>query len=135
MVLKEGFVGKYIYEIINKYFHKNYRGWMKASYKIDDMTNAWFGFIWRDKNGNFAMMPKCEWTNEVYKDKFIMWTRKNIDDEIDGIKEDQNKKTLIFAKDKGNDEYYFYGVYSNIVETKEGKTIIVHTKVSDEWEY
>lgn len=34
-----------IYEIINKYFGKNYTGWMKAWYDINDKFGAWFPMI------------------------------------------------------------------------------------------
>ena len=60
----------YIYEIINKYFGKNYRGWGKATYSINDEYAAWFPTIYESNTrpgGNYGGTRM--WSNTLSPDK------------------------------------------------------------------
>lgn len=131
--LKYGDRCKYVHEIINTYFGKSYKAWMKAVYRLDDKYQAWFGTINRDKNGNFKMVPSCNWMNEVYDNKIIMWAYSRDVKDKDDVEKGEKYKTLIFAKD-GTPDYMFYGVYENKVTYKDGKTIITHKLINKDWQ-
>ncbi len=136
-MIKVGYSKKYIYEIINQNFNKKYKAWRKATYIIDAYTNAWFGKICRDKNGNFIVNKACGWINEddiSKNNKFVMRTTKLLTEKNKkDILCSKNKKILLFAKDKGRNKYMFLGVFSNKPTINGNKVKIIFNKISSHW--
>ena len=101
-----------IYEIINKYFGENYKGFMQAWYDIDDEYAAWFPTIHETNtrpNGSYG--GKRMWSNTLSPDKRVI-TEVNHDvkhDEAIKIDYTHSKKRLVFARINGR--FRFLGVY------------------------
>ena len=116
---KEGYLcvgddvsGLKIYEIINKYFGKNYSGWMKAWFAIDDEYAAWFPIIY-EKNvrpdGGYGGTQM--WSNTLSSDGQVI-TEVNHDvkhDEAIKIDYSHAPKRLVFARING--VFKFLGVF------------------------
>ena len=127
---------KYVYEIINKNFGKfatkKYKAYSKAIFRITDDTDAWFGKICRDKNGNFVVNKSCGWINKDNGKEFVMEPAKKLTkNEKYRIQNEHGRERLIFAKDKGCKEYRFYGVYKTTVDKK--SLIITCKKLRNTW--
>ncbi len=104
--------GLKIYEIINKYFAKNYAAWMKAWFDIDDEYAAWFPTIYKKNvrpDGSFGGTQM--WSNTLSPDKTVI-TEVNHDVQHDeAVKVDYShaKKRLVFARINGT--FSFLGVF------------------------
>ena len=100
-----------IYEIINKYFGKDYSAWMKASYEINDRYWAWFPTITKTNtrpNGTYG--GTAMWSNTLTPDRKTVISVNH--DELNKIpKELPNKRVLIFGRIDGF--FYFLGVFND----------------------
>ena len=101
-----------IYEIINKYFGENYKGYMQAWYDIDDEYAAWFPKIHETNtrpNGSYGGTRM--WSNTLSPDKKVI-TEVNHDvkhEEAIKIDYTNSKKRLVFARINGR--FRFLGVF------------------------
>ena len=116
--------GLKIYEIINRYFGENYKGWMKATYDINKDYWAWFPIITASNtrpDGNYG--GTAMWSNTLTPDRKTVLSV-NHDATIDDLpKEEINslpkkRKILIFGRIKGSFE--FLGVFDDrlVVESR-----------------
>lgn len=104
--------GLKIYEIINKYFGKNYSGWMKAGYDINDRYWAWFPTITKTStrpNGNYG--GTAMWSNVLSHDRKTIITVNH--DEINKAPtgNSHQRRVLIFARIDG--QLQFLGVFED----------------------
>ena len=137
-MINKNYKCKYVHMIINQNFcqktKKKYKAYQRAIYHVDKDTDAWFGTICRDKSGNFVENKSCGWTNEDHGKKFIMHTNKQLtEDEKKRLDEENGKERLIFAKDKRNGEYHFYGVYKTSVKITKSKATVTCTFIKNVW--
>ena len=116
--------GMKIYEILNKYLGKNYTGWMKSLYEINEDFSVWFPTITAENNrpnGNYGGL--IMWSNTLSPDKKVLISM-NHDKTIDDISEEERKnpirkdKCIIFARINGSFE--FIGVFDDklVLENK-----------------
>lgn len=101
-----------IFEIINKFFGENYKGYMQAWYDIDDEYAAWFPTIHETNtrpNGNYGGTRM--WSNTLSPDKKVI-TEVNHDvkhDEAIKVDYTHSKKRLVFGRIGGS--FRFLGVF------------------------
>ena len=115
-----------IYEIINKYFGKNYKGWMKAWYEINDDYAAWFPTITATNtrpNGTFG--GTVMYSNTLSPDrKAVLEINHDAPNGVLTPAERETwgtKKRLVFARIDG--VLVFLGVFKTIhVKEAENKT-------------
>ena len=125
LFIGEDLSGLKIYEIINKYFGKNYRGWMKAWYDINEDFGAWFPTITETNE-----RPKTEkrWcSNTLSEDKNIII---EIDHDFRIVETPKYDKTrLVFGRIDG--QFQFLGVFTRTITKKDSVLIRKHTKIAD----
>lgn len=113
----DNFKGYKIYEIINECFGKNYTGWMKAWYDINDDFAAWFPTITKTDdrpNGTFGGTKNLSNTlapdgSSILETDHGWTTEQAIAAENDPKVKKYWKKRLVFGKIKG--ELVFLGVF------------------------
>ncbi len=101
-----------IYEIINKYFGKNYRGWGKATFSINDEYAAWFPTIYETNtrpDGNYGGTRM--WSNTLSPDKkTIIEVNHDLKPGMFGtVSKNYWKKRVVFGRIDGH--FKFLGVY------------------------
>ena len=101
-----------IYEIINKYFGKNYRGWGKATFSINDEYAAWFPTIYETNtrpDGNYGGTRM--WSNTLSPDKkTIIEVNHDLKPGMFGtVSKNYWKKRVVFGRIDGH--FRFLGVF------------------------
>ena len=123
--------GLRIYQIINKYFGKNYAGWMMAWFDINDEFAAWFPTITKtDKkpNGSYGGTRCC--SNVLSSDrKTIMetnheesWSSKDVEPSK------FDKKRLVFGRINGRFE--FLGIFTREPVYETEHRTYKHTRIA-----
>lgn len=120
-----------IFEIINVFFNRNYKAWMKAWYDVNDDFAAWFPTITKTDDrpkGTFGGTQNC--SNTLSEDRSTII---EIDhDDPENILHDSSKldkKRLVFTRIDG--KFYFLGIFSRTIIKQDGRTIKLHTKIAD----
>lgn len=101
-----------IYEIINKYFGENYRGWGKATYSINDEYAAWFPTIYETNTrpgGNYGGTRM--WSNTLSPDKkTIIEVNHDLKPGVfNTVSKNYWKKRVVFGRIDGH--FRFLGVF------------------------
>ncbi len=101
-----------IYEIINKYFGKNYRGWGKATFSINDEYAAWFPTIYETNtrpDGNYGGTRM--WSNTLSPDKkTIIEVNHDLKPGMfNTVSKNYFKKRVVFGRIDGH--FRFLGVF------------------------
>lgn len=113
-----------IYEIINKFFGKNYTAWMKASYDINDDYWAWFPTITANNvrpGGSYG--GTAMWSNTLSPDMKTVISM-NHDATIDDIpraeRNNDIKRKSILIFERINGVFKFLGVFDDklVLENK-----------------
>ena len=116
---KEGFLcvgdnvaGMKIYEIINKYFGKEYTGWMKAWFDINDEYAAWFPKIYKTNDrpdGSYGGTKM--WSNTLSPDESVIIEINHdiVNDGTSNMDTTYWKKRVVFGRIKG--KFKFLGVF------------------------
>ena len=104
--------GLKIYEIINRYFGKQYSGWMKAWYDINDEYAAWFPTITETNekpSGTWGGTRNC--SNTLSSDKAtILEIDHDKPEDTSSDKDDKYyKRRLVFGRVNG--KFHFLGVF------------------------
>lgn len=120
----DNIAGLKIYEIINTYFGENYKGWMQATYTINEDYWAWFPTITPHNirpDGDYG--GKVMWSNTVSKDRKTVISMNHDATTNDLSEYERNnpikrEKVLIFARMQGGFE--FLGVFDDkiVIENK-----------------
>lgn len=102
------------YQIINKYFGKNYKGYMKAWYDINDEYAAWFPKVsWTLSKPNWKYGGTQNYSNviEKYGEEIYEYDFSKAPSAYDR-EECFDKNRLVFAK--VDDKVCFLGVYKRV---------------------
>ena len=129
ITIEDNFRDKKIFEIINECFGKNYTGWMKAWFKIDDNYAAWFPRMEEAKIDGDS-------SNALAGNRFVNRISVNgtIIEEIDPTR----KKSEDMPRDKFTDPvrlvfgrmrdgFHFFGVFIVDELSKDGIDCVYHT--------
>lgn len=123
-----------IYEIINKYFGKNYSGWMKAGFDINADYWAWFPTISKNNvrpDGNYG--GTAMWSNTLSPDKKTVISM-NHDATIDDVPANERnndikrKNVLIFGRING--AFEFLGVFDDKLVLEEKIMTYRHDRIA-----
>ena len=133
LVVGENLSGMKIYEIINKFFNKNYTGWMKASFDINDNLWAWFPKIYESNikpNGNYG--GTAMWSNTMSADRKTVISM-NHDTGTGTFKLEKhtprkNRSVLIFARI--NHRFEFLGVFDEKLVLENQIRTIRHDRIA-----
>lgn len=122
--------GLKIYEIINKYFGKDYEGWGKAWFDINDEYAAWFPTISTHSSsaprGTYGGTVNC--LNTLSEDmKTIIETNNDPVGKSSGNQK-YDKKRLVFARI--NREFVFLGVFLRNNESTDKLEIYRHSRIA-----
>lgn len=119
-----------IYEIINKYFGKDYKGWMQAWFDIDDNYAAWFPRITETNerpDGSYGGTQNC--SNVLSADRTIITEVDHDAKSSLDINPRFLKKRLVFGRING--KFVFLGIFhTNVVKDAEHATCM-HIKIAD----
>lgn len=113
ITVDDDFRGKKIFEIINECFGKDYTGWMKAWYKIDDSNAAWFPRMEEAKiNDNSSnALAGNRFINRISIDGTIIEEIDPARNKMHGLDTDISLEPtrLVFGRMK--DGFHFFGVF------------------------
>ena len=133
--IQDNFSDCRIYEIINKCFGKNYKGWQKAWFDVSAEYAAWFPIISRKSRrptGGYGGTQ--EYTNVLSEDWCII-TETNYGMTAAQMEQDDftskyaTKKRLVFAQIDG--KRYFLGIFERHPDASHEFATYIYNRVSD----
>ena len=122
ITVDDDFREKKIFEIINECFGKDYTGWMKAWYKIDEDNAAWFPRMEeakRDDNSSNALAGN-RFSNRISSDGTVIEEIDPTRNKVHGLETDKwiEPTRLVFGRMK--DGFHFFGVFMIDKLSKDG---------------
>ena len=129
IAIEDDFRDKKIFEIINECFGKNYTGWMKAWFKIDDNYAAWFPRMEEAKidSDSSNALAGNRFVNRISVNGTIIEeidpTRKKSEDMLRDKFTDPAR--LVFGRMK--DGFHFIGIFIIDELSKDGIDCVYHT--------
>lgn len=126
-----GITYKYIKDICNECFGKNYKAYQRGHYNINDYYMAWFPKMAIEENGRKKPGSKTKnWIN-ILGDNGNTIIEYNYDEPADVSKKLENMIRLVFGKSKG-EEYRFLGVFKTVFsgDSDAGYARYIHKRVA-----
>lgn len=111
--INDNLYNKKIYEIINECFRKNYAGWMKAWYNVNDSYAAWFPKLVKESNKPIESNGgKNKFANVISDDGMTIYENNYSPNAVASMPEQFKKKRFVFGRT--NEGFRFLGVFSYV---------------------